>query len=92
MAHIRCDDLSEGLRDSEVVARFQDDRGRKHFLRVEREVLSEAEGQYCLPVGIVHVDPETKLTLVELPYEAETGANRLWVRPEQLVRSVEAVA
>jgi hypothetical protein len=92
MAKIRCDRVSDGLRASEVVARFVDYSGRTHFIRVEREFLSEHDGSDFLPVGIVHVDPKTKAVLIELPHEAETGANRLWVKPEQLDEPVEAVA
>ncbi len=91
MAQIRCDGVSEGLRASEVVAVFRDYQGRRHFLRVERDFLSEHEGHYYLPIGIVHVDPRSKLVLIELPHEAETGANRLWVKSDQLDEPVEAL-
>jgi hypothetical protein len=30
--------------------------------------------------------------LIELPHEAETGANRLWVKEDQLDEAVEAHA
>ena len=92
MAEVRCESVSEGLRASEVVAAFCDYQGRRHFIRVEREFLSGVDGNTYLPVGIVHIDPVTKLVLIELPHEAETGANRLWVRQEQLDKAVEACA
>jgi hypothetical protein len=92
MAQIRCESISEGLRASEAVALFRDYEGRRHFLRVERDFLSEQGGHYYLPIGIVHVDHRTKLVLIELPHEAETGANRLWVKPDQLDDAVEALA
>ena len=37
------------------------------------------------------IDPKTKAVLVELPHEAETGANRLWVLPKQLDEPAEAL-
>ncbi len=90
MAMLRCENVTEGLRASEVVASFVDHQGRRHFIRVEEDFLSvEGEAKY-LPVGIVHVDPKSKYVLIELPHEAETGANRLWVKPEQLDEPVEA--
>jgi hypothetical protein len=92
MAKIRCDDVTAGLRSTEVVACFRDHTGRKHFIRVERDFLSEEAGASFLPIGIVHVDPRTKMVLIELPHEAETGANRLWVSPDQLDEPVEALA
>lgn len=66
--------------------------GRNHFIRVERDFLSQEPGGAFLPVGIVHVDPRTKAVLIELPHEAEIGANRLWVRQEQLDEPIEAYA
>lgn len=92
MAKLRCDSVTQGLRASEGVAAFVDVRGRRHFIRVERDFLSDEGGASYLPVGIVHVDPKSTFVLIELPHEAETGANRLWVKPEQLDEPVEAYA
>ena len=92
MSKIRCESVSEGLRASEAVAIFRDYRGRRHFLRVERDFLSQTGDQYYLPIGLVGVDPRTRLILIELPHEAETGANRLWVKEEQLDKPVEVFA
>jgi hypothetical protein len=92
MAKVRCDSVSEGLRASEALASIVDYSGRKHSIRVERDFLTEDNGTKYLPIGIVHVDPKTKAILIELPHEAETGANRLWVRANQLDEPVEAVA
>jgi hypothetical protein len=92
MAKIICSNVTEGLRPSEVVASFVDYYGRTHFIRVESDFLSELNGHQLLPVGIVHVDPKSKAILVELPHEAETGANRLWVKPEQLDEPVQVFA
>ncbi len=84
MEQLRCENVSEGLRASEAVASFRDYHNRRHFIRVERDFLSEQNDHFYLPIGVVHVDPRTKAVLIELPHEAETGANRLWVRQEQL--------
>lgn len=92
MFKIRCDKISEGLRASEAIASFTDIKGKTHFIRVERDFLSEQNGQFLLPVGIVHVHPKTQAVLVELPHEAETGANRLWVTQDQLDEPIEAYA
>ncbi|MEX1232577.1 MAG: hypothetical protein WEB58_20195 [Planctomycetaceae bacterium] len=92
MAKLRCE-ISTGLRASEVVAKFDDYSGRKHFLRVEKDFLYFDNGSYFLPVAIVGIDRETDLILIELPQEAETGANRLWVSNSQLDEaSIEAMA
>ena len=92
MAKIRCISVSDGLRASEAVAGLQDYQGRRHFIRVERDFLSQSNGGNYMPIGIVHVDLRSKAVLIELPHEAETGANRLWVTQEQLDEPVEAFA
>lgn len=92
MAQVRCEGVTEGLRASEALAMFHDYQGRRHFIRVERDFLSVEAGQTYLPVGVVHIDPRSNLVLIELPHEAETGANRLWVKQDQLDKPVEAYA
>ena len=92
MAQLLCDSISDGLRASEALAVFRDYDGRRHFIRVERDFLSWENSRHYLPVGIVGVDRRQGLVLIELPHEAETGANRLWVRPNQLDAPVEALA
>ncbi len=90
MAKIRCTGVSAGLRSSEIVAKFTDYNNRSHFIRVERDFVDQELGTTFLPVGVIHVDLKTKAVLVELPHEAETGVNRLWVKSEQ-VKDVELV-
>lgn len=92
MASVRCEAVSEGLRASEVVAALRDYHGRRHFIRVERDFLSEQGGASYLPIGVVHVDPRTKAVLIELPHESETGAKRLWVAQDQLDEPIETFA
>jgi hypothetical protein len=48
--------------------------------------LTDLRAFSSLSVSFMSIPP-TKLILIELPHEAETGANRLWVKPEQLDRS-----
>ena len=90
MTQIRCEEISEGLRSSEAVASFTDYHGRRHFIRVERDFLSGRGNDTYLPVSTIQVDSRTQAVLIELPHEAETGANRLWVKADQLDASVEA--
>ncbi|MDZ4778686.1 MAG: hypothetical protein SGJ19_00360 [Planctomycetia bacterium] len=92
MARIRCNKIEAGLRSSEVVARFKDYRGREHFIRVEEDFLTKEDETYFLPIGVVQVDIPHQAALIELPHEAETGANRIWVKQEQLDEPIEALA
>lgn len=79
MPAIRCVKTSDGLRPSEVVAQFSDYYGKTHYLRVERDFLDFQDGNPLLPVCIVRRSPCEIVSLVELPSESETGANRVWV-------------
>ena len=92
MSQIRCESVGEGLRASEALANVRDYHGRRHSIRVERDFLSQINGQWYLPMGVVHIDPRTKAVLLEFPHEPETGINRIWVNPEMLDQPLEAVA
>jgi hypothetical protein len=90
VAQLRCENVTDGLRPSEAVASFRDLDGRKHFIRVERDFLSRIGVADYLPVGVIHV--RSDLVLIELPHEAETGANRLWVKQSQMDSPIEVMA
>lgn len=92
MAEVICEQVSKGLRDSEVIASVRDVYGRRHFIRVEYDFLIAENGTHYLPIGIVHIDPRSKAVLIELPHEAETGANRIWVRESAFHLPLEASA
>ena len=76
MPYVECA-ISDGLRASEVTVEVRDVDDRPEFLRVHRDFVKEFENQHYLPIGIVGQDKD--LALIELPHEADSGANRLWV-------------
>jgi hypothetical protein len=84
--YVLCD-IAPGLRDEEISVAVRGTDGRRHFLRVDRDFVDEVDGRHYLPIGIVGRLPGQGV-LIELPHEADSGANRLWVREEQL-RGVE---
>src|ERR1043165_296443 len=84
MIKVRCERVENGLRKSEAIVTIRDIQGRRHFLRVERNFLTHTPDASFLPVAFIHQDPHSKAVLIELPHEAETGANRLWVSEESL--------
>jgi hypothetical protein len=92
MALVRCESVSEGLRASEALASIRDYHGRRHSIRVERDFLSEINGDWYLPMGVIHIDPKTRAVLLEFPHEPETGINRIWVKPEMLDQPLEVYA
>jgi hypothetical protein len=91
MAQLVCE-ISPGLRDSEKTVAVRDVFGRAQFLRVESGFLAATADRWYLPVGIVGIDHAQKLALVELPHEADSGVNRLWVRLSELREMNGAVA
>jgi hypothetical protein len=90
MAHVVCE-VSEGLRESERTVAVRDINGHRQFLRVEKGFLTEENGRSYLPVGVVKIAKDDTV-LIELPHEADSGANRLWVRQADLLHPVEATA
>lgn len=90
MAQVLCE-VSAGLRDSERTVAVRDVRGRKQFLRVEEGLLAAINSHWYLPVGVVGIDAAKQLALIELPHEADSGVNRLWVRLTDL-RELSGVA
>lgn len=92
MAKVICESVSRGLRDSESFAEIRDVLGKSHAIRIESQFLTQRGEAYWLPIGIVGIDRKKDLLLIELPQEADTGATRLWVRPEQTDVKSEALA
>jgi hypothetical protein len=92
MIKILCEQVSPGLRDADAILTFLDFQGRRHFLQIEKDALVHRNGASYLPVGFVHRDEPTGAFLIELPHEAETGVNRLWVSVEKVLDADEVAA
>jgi hypothetical protein len=89
MAQIACK-VSDGLRPAEVTVMVEDIHGHPEFFPADREFLMREGTNYYLPVGLIFVDDAKKAALVSLPYEADSGANRLWVKLDNLHQPSEA--
>lgn len=89
MAQVICDKVSPGLRASERSVAIKDVYGHRQHLRVPFDFLTEKGEKFYITVGIVHVDRKTGAVLIELPHEADSGANRLWVRHQDLLEPLE---
>jgi hypothetical protein len=92
MIKILCEQVSPGLRQADAVITLLDVQGRRHFLQIEKDFLVRQNGHSYLPVGLVHRDAPTGALLIELPHEAETGVNRLWVSPAKVLDAAEVPA
>jgi hypothetical protein len=73
-----------GLRENDVVAVIHDHLGDREQIEVEGTFLVRRHGRHFLPVWAVAQDPVNKRVEVELPQEAVSGTNRIWVRAEQV--------
>jgi hypothetical protein len=82
------------LGNGHVIAEVVDRAGRREQVAIEDAFLVRRTGRTFLPVWFISQDPETKLVQVELPQEAASGVNRIWVMPEKTfaVQGEEAVA
>jgi hypothetical protein len=78
-------EVSKGLRPSEVTVAVKDTTGRSEYLRVERDFLIVDGEKSYITIGVVHDDKARGVMLIELPHEADSGHNRLWV-PREHVR------
>lgn len=85
MDYVVCDEVTEGLRPSDVTVTVKSLKNRREFLRVSQKSLLEHNSRKYLAIGIVHQDPSTKAFLIEFPHEADSGANRIWVDSAQVL-------
>lgn len=86
MAFVQCT-IGPGLRESEVQVTMRDITGRPQRLRCERDFVIEEDGKHYFPVGVVGRHPTEAKILIEFPHEADSGANRMFVSPDQLLEA-----
>lgn len=75
---VECSATSSSLHETEVVG-VPDQSGNHHFLRVGQGFLTRESGRNYLPIQVIDVDQTHHRALVQLPYEADSGASRIWV-------------
>lgn len=85
MPAVLCEQVAPGMRESERCVSVRDVRGHREWLLVEQDFLAMHQNRTYLPIGVVQVDRERNLVLVEFPHEAATGGNRVWVRSSDLL-------
>ncbi len=86
MAQLLCQ-ISEGLRPAEANVRIEEYNGIPHYLPAHRDFLTREGGNYYLPVTLLWIDEAKKVALVGLSIETDSGANRLWVKLDQLMHT-----
>lgn len=76
---VKCDVKKSFFGDMLAVS-VKDIESRQQFMIVPRNmVINEDDGSTYLPIGFVEIDMKFRRVLIELPIEADSGANRMWV-------------
>ena len=88
MPYVQCE-IRPGLRDTEVGVTVYDIDGRPERLRTDSDFVRNEGGSHYLPIGIIGRHPTEEKVLIELPLEADSGVNRIWVCNDQLLPNGE---
>jgi hypothetical protein len=75
---VQCE-VSEGLTGSDVTVCIQDLSGNDQYIHVLPSMVNWVSDVPYLPIGIINVDQRNRRVLIELPTEADSGANRMWM-------------
>jgi hypothetical protein len=88
LPEVRCE-VSKGWRDTEITICLRDVKGSRQFMQVTPTMVNYYDGQPYLPVGLIQVDHKARRALIELPTEADSGANRMWIPFKSFLREQE---
>jgi hypothetical protein len=90
MALIPCE-VSEGPRSGWKAVGVKSIEGHTEYLAIEERFLVRRGKSFLLPVRLIGRDPRHKTALVQLPVEADSGANRVWVKGETVTEAPDEV-
>jgi hypothetical protein len=78
LPEVQCE-VSEGLTGDDITVSVRDVDGRDQYMHVLPSMVNRENGTTYLPVGIINVDRRNERLLIELPTEADSGINRMWI-------------
>ncbi len=90
MELLKCD-VTEGPRPGFKAVGVASIEGFVEFLSIEDRFLVTQGHEFLLPVRVIGRDKKYDTVLVQLPVEADSGANRVWVK-SATVASFDEVA
>ena len=90
MEYVHCE-ASEGPRPGFMSIGIESVEGYTEFLAIEEKFLVSNGLDWYLPVAVVGKDSAHKTALVELPFEADSGAKRVWVHDEAVTANPHEV-
>jgi hypothetical protein len=85
MPYVVCDVVREKQGPLEKTIAIRTVQGHQEFLEVPAAFLHREADKVYLGVALVGRDVSKKIALVQLPFEADSGANRVWVRADSLL-------
>lgn len=91
MAILRCE-VTDGPRAGFAAVGVASVEGFTEYLTIEDRFLVVRGTDRLLPVWLVGWDPRHKTALVQLPVEADSGANRVWVWWADLIDAPDEVS
>lgn len=80
MALLICKDVASGLRSSEATVTLEAADGGEEYFPIDRGMISRKDCKDYLTVRLLGEYEATGNSLVGLPVEADSGANRIWVK------------
>jgi hypothetical protein len=84
MTLVKCE-VSEGVRSDFKTVGVLSVIGHREYISIEERFLVKYDGGYVLPVEIIGQDTRYDNLLLQLPFEADSGANRVWVRSADVI-------
>ncbi|HEX5271554.1 MAG TPA: hypothetical protein VFW33_13750 [Gemmataceae bacterium] len=90
MTLIHCEIL-EGPRAGYKTVGVPSIEGYTEYLSIEERFLVRRGNAYLLPVRLIGRDPRHKTALIQLPVEADSGANRVWVTADVMIEAPDEV-
>ena len=90
MALLACE-ATEGPRPGYKTIGVASVEGHLEYLSIEERFLVRRDEGYLLPVRLIGRDPRHNTALIQLPVEADSGANRVWVKRESVTEAPDEV-
>lgn len=90
MPLLKCE-VTEGPRPGYKAIGVASIEGRNEYFSIEERCLVRQGNEYLLPVWLIGRDPRYQTALVQLPVEADSGANRVWVKGDSLTVAPDEV-
>jgi hypothetical protein len=90
LEYVHCE-ISEGPRTGFLSVGIDSVEGYKEYLAIEEQFLVTNGPDSFLAIAVVGKDITNNTTLIELPFEADSGAKRVWVPNEEVTSTPREV-